>query len=132
MPIKIGDADIDDVKLGGSQVDKIYLGETLLWQKASPPTYSGRTSFSWSGVGSRSFDLSQYVTGNNVQFTPISGVLRSGTNVARFSYSLTASGILTGTVLVVFRSASTTIQISFTSDGGTATQTIRLSASGIG
>ena len=36
MPIKLGNADIADVKIGSSQVDKIYLETSLVWTKVIP------------------------------------------------------------------------------------------------
>ena len=35
--IKFGTTGIADLKLGSSQVDKVYLGATQVWSKASPP-----------------------------------------------------------------------------------------------
>ena len=58
----MGNADIDNVRIGSSQVDKIYLGASLVWTRGTPPVFSlGGAAFT---LGGRiNFNLNTRVTG---------------------------------------------------------------------
>ena len=100
MPIKIGNADIADVKFGSSQVEKIYVGTNLVWQRVIPPTLSAIPNQSLSYNANANININSYVSGDSPITITASG-LPSGLSIGRgvITGQSTASGTHTVTVL---------------------------------
>ena len=114
MPVKLGSSDIDDFKIGSSQVDRVYLGATLLWQKATPPVWSAIPNQSLSSGSSINLNLNTYVSGTSPITITVSGLPRG----------LSASnGVITGRSTV---SGTHTITAAATNAAGTVNTTFTI------
>ena len=93
----------DDVKVGASQVDKVYLGATEVWSSSSPavPEFTGGT-ITTPGDGYKYYTFNSsgtlgVVTGGDVEYAVVGG---GGAGGGRQSGGGGAGGIVFGTVTV--------------------------------
>ena len=114
MPIKIGSADIDDVKLGSTNVEKIYVGTNLVWQRVIPPTLSAIPNQSLSYNANANININAYVSGDSPITITASG-LPSGLSIGR--------GFITGQSTA---SGTHTVTVTATNSGGTDSRTFTI------
>lgn len=114
MPIKIGNADIADVKFGSSQVEKIYVGTNLVWQRVIPPTLSAIPNQSLSYNANANININSYVSGDSPITITASG-LPSGLSIGR--------GVITGQSTA---SGTHTVTVTATNSGGTDSRTFTI------
>ena len=114
MPIKLGSTDIDDVRLGAKQIDKVYLGTTLIWRRGTLPV--------WRAIGNRSvgynanvnLNLNDFVTGDPTPTITVSGLpsgVSASNGVISGKSTVTGTRTITVTATNLIGSAQTTFSL---------------------